>query len=104
MAFHSSGSDWARRLGASISTLGRKACSTERRFYGNFRGMRLALLALLFFAGAAQAYPDKPVRVIVAFTPGGVTDIIARTLMPKLGELWKQPAVVEHRPGAGGAR
>jgi tripartite-type tricarboxylate transporter receptor subunit TctC len=65
--------------------------------------MRLALLALLLAASTAYAYPDKPVRVIVAFTPGGVTDIIARTLMPKLGELWRQPVVVENRPGAGGS-
>jgi tripartite-type tricarboxylate transporter receptor subunit TctC len=41
--------------------------------------------------------------VIVAFTPGGVTDIIARTLMPKLADLWGQPVVVENRPGAGGS-
>src|SRR3954467_13727050 len=99
MAFQSSGSDWARRFCANILN-----CREEsRRFYGNFRGVRLALFALLFLAGTAQAYPDKPVRVIVAFTPGGVTDIIARTLMPKLGELWKQPVVVENRPGAGGS-
>ena len=65
--------------------------------------MRFALLALLVLASSVRAYPDKPVRVIVAFTPGGVTDIIARTLMPKLGELWKQPVVVENRPGAGGS-
>jgi tripartite-type tricarboxylate transporter receptor subunit TctC len=65
--------------------------------------MKIVLFALLVTTGAAHAYPDKPVRVIVAFTPGGVTDIIARTLMPKLGELWKQPVVVENRPGAGGS-
>src|SRR4051812_15590698 len=64
--------------------------------------MRLGL-ALLFVAFAhAHAFPTKPVRVIVAFPPGGVPDIVARTLMPKLGELWGQPVVVENRPGAGG--
>jgi len=52
--------------------------------------MKIVLFVLLIAASAAHAYPDKPVRVIVAFTPGGVTDIIARTLMPKLAELWKQ--------------
>ena len=65
--------------------------------------MKLALLALMLAIAPAHAFPTKPVRVIVAFTPGGVTDIIARTLMPKLGELWGQPVVVENRPGAGGS-
>jgi tripartite-type tricarboxylate transporter receptor subunit TctC len=61
------------------------------------------LLALLASGASAQSYPTKPVRVIVAFSPGGVTDIIARTLMPKLAELWGQPVVVENRAGAGGS-
>ncbi len=65
--------------------------------------MRLAFFALLLVALNAHAYPTKPVRVIVAFTPGGATDIIARTLMPRLAQLWGQPVVVENRPGAGGS-
>ncbi len=61
-----------------------------------------ALLALA--AGAsAQSFPAKPVRVVVAFSPGGVTDIIARTIGGKLAELWSQPVVIENRPGAGGS-
>ena len=61
-----------------------------------------ALLALA--AGAfAQSFPAKPVRVVVAFSPGGVTDIIARTIGGKLAELWGQPVVIENRPGAGGS-
>ncbi|HUQ76508.1 MAG TPA: tripartite tricarboxylate transporter substrate binding protein [Burkholderiales bacterium] len=62
----------------------------------------LLLAALTLTAAQAQSYPTKPVRVIVAFSPGGVTDIIARTLMPKLSEMWGQPVVIENRTGAGG--
>ncbi|HET7363754.1 MAG TPA: tripartite tricarboxylate transporter substrate binding protein [Burkholderiales bacterium] len=65
--------------------------------------MKLALLALALLAAPLPAFPTKPVHVIVAFTPGGVTDIIARTLMPKLAERWGQPVVIENRPGAGGS-
>ena len=65
--------------------------------------MKLALLVLALVAAPLHAFPTKPVRVIVAFTPGGVTDIIARTLVPKPAERWGQPVVVENRPGAGGS-
>jgi len=65
--------------------------------------VKLVLLLAALLIAPAHAFPDKPVRVIVAFTPGGVTDIIARTLAAKLAELWKQPVVVENRAGAGGS-
>ena len=53
--------------------------------------------------GFAQSFPDKPVKVIVGFPPGSVPDIFARMLQPGLQEAWKQPLVVENRPGASGA-
>jgi tripartite-type tricarboxylate transporter receptor subunit TctC len=74
-----------------------------RRFYTSLMRFLAVLLAALSLSVAHAQYPTKPVRVIVAFSPGGVTDIIARTLMPKLGELWGQPVVVENRAGAGGS-
>jgi len=60
-----------------------------------------ASLGLAPFA-AAQAWPAKPVRVIVHFPPGGPTDLVARALSQRLTETWKQQVLVENRPGAGG--
>jgi tripartite-type tricarboxylate transporter receptor subunit TctC len=53
-------------------------------------------------AAAAQDYPHKPVKIIVPFTAGSATDILARTVAQKLNELWNQAVVVDNRGGAGG--
>ncbi len=50
----------------------------------------------------AQPYPVKPIRIIAAQSAGGATDLFARMLGQKMAEAWKQPVVVENRPGAGG--
>lgn len=66
---------------------------------------RLALcvvLAALGGSACAQAFPNRPVRVIVAFPAGGGTDIVARVVGQKLGELWGQQVIVENRAGASG--
>jgi len=62
----------------------------------------LLAAALLAAGGAvAQAYPAKAVRVIVPFPPGGSADAASRSMAEKLSELWAQPVVLEHKPGAG---
>ena len=61
-------------------------------------------LATAVGAGAAlaQAFPTRPVRIIVPQTPGGASDALARMIGQKLSERWGQPVVVENKPGAGG--
>jgi tripartite-type tricarboxylate transporter receptor subunit TctC len=65
--------------------------------------MAVAAVAHPALAADAAAFPSKPVRLIVPFTPGGSTDILARAIGQKLSESWRQPVVIENRPGAGGA-
>jgi len=62
----------------------------------------LLLLVTAPFASAQPSYPDKPVRIIVGFTPGVAPDLAARLLAEKLAELWGKPVVVENVTGAGG--
>lgn len=68
--------------------------------------LRVALGAALTFSAfstAYAAYPDKPIRVIVPFAPGGSTDIVTRIVAAKMGEILGQTMVVENKSGAGGA-
>lgn len=65
--------------------------------------MRLALLLLLLPGLVfAQAFPSKPIRLVVPFGPGGVADLVSRILAPKLSEDLGKPLVIENKPSAGG--
>jgi tripartite-type tricarboxylate transporter receptor subunit TctC len=87
----------------------RLAASHRVLTFGSLSAMRrvaLAIVAALFpllaTAQSPEAYPNRPVKMLIPYAPGGATDIIARHLSPKLQEVLGQPFVVDNRPGASG--
>ena len=74
---------------------------------GRIGALALAVVALIALvcstnASSAQHYPDRPIRLIVAFAPGGMNDIVGRLIADQVGSRLGQPVIVENRPGAGG--
>jgi tripartite-type tricarboxylate transporter receptor subunit TctC len=66
------------------------------------RKLAIGIAALLTSTAFAQSFPAKPVHIVVAFPPGGGTDIVARLLAPRLAEAWGQQVIVDNRAGASG--
>jgi len=64
-----------------------------------FLGALLCTACLALGVSAQDAYPSKPIRIIVPFPPGGGSDLVARTVAARLGERWKVPVTVDNKPG-----
>jgi len=71
----------------------------NRRIVGSLAAVWVAIFPVIT---QAQSYPTRPVRIVVAFSAGGTTDILARSVGQQLTERLKQPFVVDNKPGAGG--
>src|SRR6476661_1285963 len=89
----------ARRMSSSL-TRREQLMKRSQRIRGT--AVVIACMATAATAYAQERYPTKPIRLIVAFPPGGSTDIIARVVGQRLGERMGQQVVIDNRGGAGG--
>jgi tripartite-type tricarboxylate transporter receptor subunit TctC len=74
---------------------------TRRFGFTSLRSRLASLLLLASLGAAAQPFPTKPVTLVVPFPPGGSADFLARTVGDQLSGIWKQPVLIENKPGAG---
>ena len=68
-----------------------------------FRLIGGAVASAILTSNALADYPERAIRIVVPYTPGGTVDILARSLGERLTAAWKQPVVIDNRPGAGGS-
>jgi tripartite-type tricarboxylate transporter receptor subunit TctC len=73
-----------------------------RKLFKQSLGLAVCLAGIAAVAGTAHAYPDKPVRIVVGYAPGGGVDAVARLMADKLQAKWGKPVIVENRAGASG--
>ena len=73
------------------------------RFTKSFAAFAAMLVANAAFAQASPGYPNKPIKIIIPFAPGGTTDIVGRIMAAKMTPILGQPVIVENRAGAGGS-
>ena len=77
-------------------------CALKVLTFATIIAAEAAVALVPALAQTQQKFPTKPIRLVVAFTPGGTTDILARMVTPGMSETFGQPLVIENRPGAGG--
>jgi hypothetical protein len=80
----------------------RRLCVLPRKGWSGCAWRLAAIRALLSAAQRARVYPDRPIRVIIPFTAGSATDLLARRLAVKMSENWGQQVVIDNRGGGGG--
>ena len=77
--------------------------TSRRRLAGGLFACAAVLAGLAPGLAAAQAFPNKPVRLVVTYPPGGSSDLMARIMAGKLSELWGHQVLIESKPGAAGS-
>lgn len=86
----------------AASRRGAKFIEALAKRYGTAARISVGLiLTCLAGIATAQNYPSRPVRIVVPYSAGGITDLIARSIAQDLNKVWTQPVIIENRPGAG---
>jgi len=86
----------------SIAPVSLRVWLDRRRLAVAFFAVIIAAGATPLAIGAGEAYPSRPIRLVVPFPPGGPLDVVARAIGQKLTDAWGQPVIIDNRPGAGG--